>query len=164
MIDDLGGFSQTNLFMRLAEKSDSQRLLEWRNHASVRRYSRNRGVISLELHEEWFERKLNLAESASKILIFSDLQKYVGMSRLDAVIGNSAEISILVEPSVHGKGFGSKILEQSIDYAFRELNYSELQASIHLENSISLTLFSKFGFVKVAQKNSFESYKLSKFG
>ena len=164
MVDDLGGFSQTSLFMRLAEKSDSQRLLEWRNHASVRHFSRNCGVISPDLHEEWLERKLDPDESSSKILIFTDQHKYVGMSRLDALIGNSAEISILVEPSVHGKGLGSKILGQSINYAFLELNYSELHASIHSENSISLALFSKFGFVKVNQEYPFVSYRLSKIG
>ena len=162
MDDDLRGFSQSSLFMRHAKKSDSQILFKWRNHASVRRYSRNSGIISPDVHEEWFERKLDLAEGGSKILIFSNLIKHVGMSRLDSLIGNSAEISILVEPSMHGKGLGSKILGQSIEYAFLELNYSELHASIHPENSTSLALFSKFGFVKANHGDLFESYRLSK--
>ncbi len=148
--------------MRFAIRADSQRLLAWRNHENVRRYSRNIEKIDWDVHQEWFEDKLDPSKSNSKIFIFLQADLYVGMSRLDSLSEDSGEISILVDPALQGKGYGFKILRQCIEYAFTESKYLELEALIHSENSASQALFSKCGFVKLRKVGLFESYKLSK--
>ena len=82
------------------------------------------------------------------------------MSRLDILFAEAAEISLLVDPSFHSKGYGSKILDLSIEFAFNRMNYVELIACIHSENLHSKTLFSNFGFVKTRNEGMFESFTL----
>jgi UDP-2,4-diacetamido-2,4,6-trideoxy-beta-L-altropyranose hydrolase len=148
--------------MRLARNSDSQKLLSWRNEPSARKYSRQNQEITREDHEVWFENRLSETQDESKIFIFSDSCDLIGMSRLDLLSAEKSEISLLVDPIFHSKGYGSKILELSIDFAFSKLNYSELIACIHTENLHSKALFSKFGFVKSDHEGSFETFTLSR--
>lgn len=154
--------SQDKVVMRPVKITDSQQLLEWRNHISVRRFSKHIDEISIDVHELWLANKLDSSNHDSKILIFSELDKDIGMTRLDKLGVALAEISILVEPTLHGKGLGSKILRQTINYAFEHLNYSGLQADIHIENHGSASLFSKFGFKRVNRVGTFDTYSLSK--
>ena len=146
--------------MRLAKDSDSQKLLAWRNESSVRMYSRQNHEISRENHEAWLEKRLSETQTESKIFIFSDSFGYIGMSRLDLLFAETAEISLLVDSSFHSKGYGSKILDLSIDFAFNKMNYVELIACIHSENLHSKALFSKFGFVKSRDEGLFECFTL----
>ena len=155
------GSSQNDLFMRPAIKADSHRLLRWSNHVSARQYSRNSEVIDPDVHEEWFDKRLSPTESESRILIFMCSDMFIGMTRIDSLGEGSGEISIVVDPALQGKGFGSKVLRQSIEYAFVEMKYFELLASIHTGNSASISLFSKFGFQRVHKEGMFETYKLS---
>jgi RimJ/RimL family protein N-acetyltransferase len=148
--------------MRPVKISDSQQLLEWRNHASARRYSGNVEKITLDIHQEWFTNKLNLGEDISKILMFSEMGIDIGMTRLDLLVGRVAEISILVDPALRFQGLGSRILHQTINYALGELDYSGLQATIHVENLSSAQLFAKFGFVRVSGDGLFDTYFLNK--
>jgi RimJ/RimL family protein N-acetyltransferase len=148
--------------MRPVKISDSQQLLEWRNHPSVRKYSGNVEKITFDIHQEWFTNKLNLSEDVSKILMFSERGIDIGMTRLDSLGGRVAEISILVEPTLRFQGLGSRILHQTINHASEELDYSGLQATIHIENLSSTQLFSKFGFVRVSGDGLFDTYFLNK--
>jgi RimJ/RimL family protein N-acetyltransferase len=154
--------SQDKVLMRPVKISDSQQLLEWRNHTSVRRYSRHSEEITLSNHQAWFANKLELVNDGSKILMFSNLDIDIGMTRLDLLDDGMAEISILVEPTLQHKGLGSKILQQTINYAFDGLNYTGLRANIHIENLSSAQLFSKFGFARVSRDGLFNTFLLRK--
>ncbi len=162
MNDFITRFSDSNLFMRLANESDSQQLLSWRNNPVVRKYSRNVQVISRETHDLWLKNKLGENHLESKIYIFSDSRNFIGMSRIDSLSVKLGELSILVDPLFHSKGYGSKILNLSIEVAFDLLKYSELAACIHRDNLASKALFSKYGFIKSHDEDLFEFFKLSK--
>lgn len=151
-----------SVLMRPVQLSDSQKLLEWRNHLSVRRYSRQEEEITLSIHEEWFTNKINPSNEGSKILMFTNQNIDIGMTRLDLLADGIAEVSILVEPTLQHRGFGSKILQQTIDHAFGILKFSSLRADIHIENLASAQLFSKFGFARVYSDGLFETYLLHK--
>lgn len=150
--------SKDNILMRPVRISDSQQLFKWRNHSSVRRYSRHVEEITLEIHQAWFANKLDLSNDVSKIFMFSRLDIDIGMTRLDLFDDRMAEVSLLVEPTLQHQGLGSKILHQTINYAFEGLNYSVLRANIHIENLSSAQLFSKFGFVRVSRDGLFDTY------
>ena len=155
-----GGNSQDKLVMRPVNISDSQQLLEWRNHISIRKYSRHVEEVTIDSHKVWLSHKIDSSNHSSKILMFSELGKDIGMTRLDTLDGGFAEISILVEPTLHHKGLGSKILQQTIRHAFERMNYSGLQADIHIENRASTLLFLKFGFSRVNRVGLFDTYLL----
>lgn len=148
--------------MRPIEITDLQQLLEWRNHLSVRRYSRHVEEITIDAHRVWLSDKLAASNHGSKILMFSELGKDIGMTRLDILDDGFAEISILVEPTLHHKGLGSKILQQTIRHAFERMNFLGLQADIHIENRASSLLFLKFGFARVNRVGLFDTYLLHK--
>ena len=148
--------------MRLARDMDSQKLLSWRNEACVRMYTRQNQEISRDVHEAWFDNVLNEKQYESKIFIFSESDNYIGMSRLDSLSALTCEVSLLVDPEFHCKGYGSKILGLSIDFAFSKLNFLEIIACIHAENLPSKALFSKFGFMKSHKQGLFETFKLSR--
>jgi len=158
----IDAISDSDLSMRVAEKGDSKQLLDWRNHPVARRFSGSSELIAEDNHEEWFERQLNSQEQESTIFIFAKSNSNLGMSRLDAFDISSAVVSILVDPQLHRKGIGSKILKQTIEYAFTKLGYSELRASIHIENFASIILFEKLGFVEIGKPDLFKSYSLTK--
>ena len=162
MSDYISRFPQSNLSMRLARDSDSQILLSWRNESSVRKYSRQNHEISRDVHEAWFGNILSEKQNESKIFIFLELEDYIGMSRLDLLSAQTCEISLLVDPAFHSNGYGSKILDLSIDFAFSKLNFLELIACIHAENLPSKALFSKFGFMKFHNQGLFETFKLTR--
>jgi RimJ/RimL family protein N-acetyltransferase len=158
--EDISGNSQGYLEMRLANFLDSQQLLAWRNHSSVRQFSKNRSLISPTSHEVWLKAKLESVNQESRIFIFSNSNNDVGMTRLDMSNKYSAEISIIVDPAFQKMGFGSKILLQSIQHAFNDLELFALEAFIHVENLASFALFSKMGFVKVRNDENFDSFLL----
>lgn len=155
-------FIRNDLSLRLAQESDSKRLHAWRNGFDARKFSRNSDLISWEDHVAWFENRLNSSEDANAIYIMLKSRKPIGMIRFDSANEESAEISILVDPTFQGKGFGSEILRQAIDYAFNFLEVLELNAWIHVSNVASKKLFEKFGFIEIGNEGPFNFYRLSK--
>lgn len=162
MDEYISGDSRGKLVMRPMKITDSQQLFEWRNHLSVRQYSKHVEEVTIDAHKVWLSNKLDSRNNGCKILMFSELGKDIGMTRLDSLENGFAEISILVEPTLHHKGLGSKILQQTIRQAFEKMNYSGLQADIHIENRASTLLFLKFGFAKVNSTGLFDTYLLHK--
>ena len=164
MDDYKSGFSGEKLQMRRVCKTDSRQLLAWRNDSKVRQYSRRTDLIADEEHEIWFGRKLQSAPSNSEIFIFSDSNFLVGMSRIDIAEPGRAEVSILVDPGFQGRGYGTRILGQTISHALDEKHLSELEAIIHQRNLASVALFKKFNFVRNYSDGNFDNYALNRGG
>ena len=82
----------------------------------------------------------------------------IGMSRLDWVDEESSELSILVNPSYWGRGYGSSILELTIQQTMTPLKINHLFATIHKDNLSSISLFTKFGFSQVGGGDIFQEF------
>ena len=161
MDEDIFGTQVNNLLMRRMRLSDSLILLEWRNHQEVRKYARNKEPILLEEHQKWVSNKLSSSELESQIYFFLEGEQPLGMSRLDWVDKESVELSILVNPSNWGSGYGSSILKLTVEQAKNLLNVTQLYASIHKDNLNSIRLFKKYGFSQVAHKEEFHEFVFS---
>jgi RimJ/RimL family protein N-acetyltransferase len=126
---------------------DAAILLAWRNHPVTRKFSRQTEYIRSDEHITWLIARLKKVHLEPFSVFFEDF-KAIGMSRLDAVSESKSEyeISILVDPSQHGKGVGTKILNITC------ANFSNLHpnttivASINLHNHVSQKLFTSAGF------------------
>ena len=60
---------------------------------------------------------------------------------------DSAEISIAISPSMHGKGYGTKLLKQGCNKYFKkELTVKFITAEIKKDNIASIRAFTKAGF------------------
>jgi len=159
--EDIIGPDENILSMRRMLPADSLTLLEWRNHESVRNFARNRVPILLKDHELWVTEMLNDSGSKSIINFFLEGEQPVGMSHLDWVDEETSELSILVNPSLWGRGYGSSILELTIRQSKTLLNIVRLFATIHKDNLGSIRLFTKFGFSQVGEGTIFHEFILA---
>jgi len=148
--------------MRPALPSDSKRLLDWRNHELVRRFSKNSSLISKQDHENWIKNKFDPENSTNRIFLFQDGQTAVGMTRIDSTLDPMGEISIIVDPNFFSRGYGSFMLRKTIEIAFRETNLTAFVAFIHNNNFASIALFAKNGFRKLDSGDIFSTYSLVK--
>jgi RimJ/RimL family protein N-acetyltransferase len=94
--------------LRRACMHDARLLHEWRNHPSTRAASHQGGEIPWETHVKWLED--SLARTDRHVLVAERGGHPVGTLRFD-VVGESATVSIAVEPGLQGAGFGPAILD-----------------------------------------------------
>lgn len=146
-------------FMRRATLNDSELIRLLRNTPEARRYSRNQSIIELEAHSKWFEEKLS-EDSNSSIYIFEFGDLPIGMTRLDHLHSKVSEISVVVDPRFHKKGYGRKMLRETIDLAFRNLGVENIRATINSNNLGSLRVFTQLGFALVSTSDNFCIYEL----
>lgn len=132
--------------LRSATEDDVRLAYEWRNHPSTRRYSRDPAPIAFESHSAWWRCAL---ENSARILLIAHIGDLdVGVLRLD-VDGDSAEISIYLDPSLTGLGLGSCVLRAGQGWVRAHLkDLRRLVAEIVSGNTASEKIFVSAGFVR----------------
>jgi len=152
-----------DLILRPANDNDCKSIYEWRNNAFARSISRNKESIPFEEHENWFKNALK--DNSKKIYVAEnpETQVKVGQIRFDKKGNSSAEISITVDPSYQGKGYGSEILQQGIArYLKEEPKINLLLADIMPIHKISQRIFEKARFKKIGEKDGWLSFSLTR--
>jgi RimJ/RimL family protein N-acetyltransferase len=143
--------SMTSLTIRRASELDSRDLFEWRNDPHTRAVSLSTNEVTWEDHERWFS--ATLAIPARHIFICQAIlvgaEESIGMVRFDLdEAGASAEVSINLNPSARGRGFGSPALTAGIEaFLIDEPDVRQLTAQIRDSNVASVAIFTKVGFV-----------------
>jgi len=96
-------------------------------------------------YENW--QKSKVPDSVFVSMGDSEITGWASLSKMSdrCVYGGVAEISVYVGSKAHGKGIGSILLQQLIDFAENN-NIWTLQAGIFPENEVSIYLHKKFGF------------------
>lgn len=131
--------------LRPAEPADRDDLFAWRNHPSVRKFSRDSGEIPYEAHGRWFERVLG--DAARHLLVAEIEGRPLGVLRFDEnPAAGTAEISIYLTPDMQGRGWGDALLRTGIDWCRAHLALSGLTAEILPGNERSATIFARAGF------------------
>jgi RimJ/RimL family protein N-acetyltransferase len=148
------------LTQRSATLGDAAILLSWRNDPTTRMFSLHSEKISSNEHLGWLRARLERVES-EPFFIFSGEFKPVGMSRLDVVSGSfrKFEVSIMVDPTKHGKGIGTKILKMTCETFFGLHPKCIIVARIHQYNYASQKLFASSGFKLLPQAGKFFHYE-----
>ena len=137
----------SSVYLKVASEQDKQVLFQWQSQKVVRKYSRTNHKISFEEHCQWYEQVLKDPTRHLYIITerWADKSEVpVGMLRLDKQ-EQSYEVSILIDPSQHGRGLAEQTL-YSIPEKFKS---HKIKATVHPENQASQTLFSKAGFKRV---------------
>lgn len=134
------------LFLEPAKMQDSLLLWEWRNEKAVRATSFNSKFISYRKHKQWLRKKL--ANPDSQIYIFFNQNEIpIGQVRLDIDQDRIAEVSISIDKIKRGQGYGIQGLKLACKAAFNCLNIKKIRARIKVNNTISLHIFRKIGFI-----------------
>lgn len=119
-------------------------IYEWRNHESVRATALDSSPLDYDAHVKWFT---NVLQNPNKHLLMIELQhRPVGVIRLD-VDGAQAVISIYLDPSLTGKGIGTRALTQIDDWIRDNLTtVQQIHATVLAKNSKSQHAFVKSGY------------------
>lgn len=128
------------LVLRPLNEKDIELLFKWRNDPETISNSLSLNGVDLDEHLRWF--KIGLEDGDKKILIGEYQERPVGMVRLDWLEDGGAEVSINLDPSMRGLGFGKQLLQQAL------LQFPKVRmfATIRGENIASLMIFLSSGF------------------
>lgn len=133
----------SRLKLRPALATDARRLWEWRNHPAVRASSFKQEEIPWPSHVRWFEQTLASPDAA--LWILETTNGPVGQIRFERA-GDSAEISLSVDPAHQGQGYGSALLSLSLTAACERLAVSTLFGIVKKDNVASRRAFERSGF------------------
>jgi UDP-4-amino-4,6-dideoxy-N-acetyl-beta-L-altrosamine N-acetyltransferase len=129
----------------------SEELLEmvrkWRNSTSVSQYMMTNHDISPEEHRRWIENLKTKATAKAWAIRFDG--RPIGLVSLTNINleEKTAEWGFYIaDESTRGKGIGSAVLYQLLEYAFETLKLRSLSTSVMENNPNALHLYEKFGF------------------
>lgn len=128
--------------------NDAVLIHQWRNDPRTTRYWINKRVFPIDEHLNWFEKNLN---NPNEIMLFPILDSQrIGLIRLskgkDCDI-TYAEVGIYLDPNLHGRGYGLKILLSLPDWIKKnEPEIEVLIARVGKNNLASNKTFSHAGF------------------
>lgn len=94
--------------VRPATRGDAEIAWRWRNDPATRAVSRDNTEIAWEAHLGWFER--TLANPDRRLLIAQIGSVPIGVIRFDALDAGRAEVSLYLDPALHGVGLGRSML------------------------------------------------------
>lgn len=140
----IGSIGSSNIEIRKACKSDSEQLLEWRNHSTIRLASRNPAIINQEDHHRWFAAVIS---SSSRLLLIGRRNDIpVGVVRFDKE-DDAAEVSIYVDPYINEPGLGGKLLRSAEQWLLKNQPcIARVYAHVIADNARSHRLFLGAGY------------------
>lgn len=137
------------IYLKRADISDKDILLEWRNHPKIREQCFNSEIISRETHEKWFN---DVLKREDIILLIGVLEnKKIGQVRFN-LNNEKAKISVNVAPELIGKGLGPILIIKGCEFLFKNTRCKEIIAEIKPHNIASIKAFAKAGFKNILSK------------
>ena len=139
------------LNFRNAKIDDIKLYYSWANDESVRIQSFNSKKIDFEVHEKWFESKIQ--DENCLMLIFIDTEGIeVGQVRIQKEDNMEALIGISIAKNQRGKGLAKEMLIKACDFFQKSNSGFTINAFIKEINLTSKYAFEKAGFVFVGMK------------
>lgn len=134
------------MFIRRANKEDSEFIYEWRNDPISREMSLDQGEINFNHHHSWFKKRII---DPNYIFFIGEINEVkIGICRFDYdPKALNTKVSINLNPSFRGKGLGKEFLINSIDL-FENEKESNLSAQIKNNNIASQKIFEEAGFIQ----------------
>lgn len=123
-------------------------LLAWRNDEQTRLMSIDTEPVPEDAHQRWLAASL---VSVDRHLFVAEVDGVpVGTTRLDRRDGGW-EISITVAPEARGAGHGRQLLDMTAEWFDENIGEGVILSTIKPSNPASLSLFTKIGYVVVAE-------------
>jgi spore coat polysaccharide biosynthesis predicted glycosyltransferase SpsG/RimJ/RimL family protein N-acetyltransferase len=156
------------LHAREALREDGGLLLRWRNDETVRRASRQQGVVEPEGHQRWLaavladpDRWLLLVEDAADTPAATVRWDREPEGQQDEASRNTWEVSITLAPDQRGRRLSGAVLAEAEHWlADQEPHARTAWASVHVDNPASLALFRAAGYQpqRGADEQGFERF------
>jgi UDP-2,4-diacetamido-2,4,6-trideoxy-beta-L-altropyranose hydrolase len=152
LVDGLGArrvalwLNAAALTVRPAAIDDARRMHDWRNHPATRHVSLDAREITWPVHLDWLRR--TLANPDRVLLIGSVGNIAVGVIRLDRLAECQIEVSLYLDPALHGLGLGAALLRSGEHHVARiaERPSHGFVATVLQNNPGSQRLFASAGY------------------
>lgn len=132
--------------VRPATLADAPRLHAWRNDPATRAVSGNPNEIALADHMTWMRAVL---EQPQRHLLVGEIGgQPVGSIRFDQISPEEAEVSLYLDPGLHGLGLGARLLTAGENWLRTYTGAAKLQllARVMPGNATSSRLFEAAGY------------------
>ncbi|MDZ4816264.1 MAG: GNAT family N-acetyltransferase [Verrucomicrobiota bacterium] len=131
-----------DLWYRPALASDARKVWQWRNESATREASLSTCEVPWEIHEVWYAKKIQDAETVFLIIRSEEDCGYV---RLD-LTGHEGEISVALDPAQRGKGCGTRVIRDVSNLFTRQGMLKMVHAHVKPGNLASLKAFQQAGY------------------
>ncbi|MCS6797814.1 MAG: GNAT family N-acetyltransferase [Myxococcota bacterium] len=140
-----------SIALRPAREEDRERVFRWANDPVSRAASFTPEPIAWETHVAWYARALE--GRARRLFVVEHEGEPVGVVRFELSDETSAEaeIGINLAPEARGRGIGTAALREAVRIA-RGLGLQRLVACIRPDNTASLKLFARAGYVSAPDR------------
>lgn len=128
------------LRLRPATAGDAEALFDWRNDEATRAVSRDQGPLDWERHVAWLDSVL--ADLARRLFVGMIGPRAVGVIRFDRTGADEAEVSLYLDPALHGLGLGEHLLRAGEAAA----GAGTIAATVLEGNHASQRLFARCGY------------------
>lgn len=134
------------LSVRPAVRSDAERLHRWRNHPAVRAVSIQSQAIDLTDHLNWLDRVM--AAPDRWLFVGQIGEVAVGSIRFDGIGATELEVSLYLDPDLHGLGLGTRLLLAGEKAVAALLGHGPFtaHATVLTGNTASQRLFAACGY------------------
>jgi len=136
-------------FLRALDIKDKEYLLKWNRDDEVRNLTGALFPASFLEHERWFESKSLGTQEKMWIIVSTNSNEpigTVGLKNLD-YINSNAELFIYIGEKDHwGKGIGSQVTSEIVDFAFDALNLHKVYLYVFEYNKRAISMYNKIGF------------------
>lgn len=133
------------LKIRSATSEDCKLLWEWANDPEVRANSFHSEHILWDEHVAWFNQKMN-DSNCHLYVIMDQNSEPVGQVRFVREEGRSV-VSISIAKGKRGRGYGKEGLLSALKIFSRETGVKQVVAYVRPNNSSSIRMFEKAGFL-----------------
>ena len=137
-----------HLQLRRATPDDCERIWRWRNDPRTRQSAFDPRPIDLAAHRHWYKGVLNNPRQI--LLIGTILDQEIGVLRYDVAeesAEESAEISVYLDPELHGLGLGGRLIAAGSRWIRNErATINDLVARVRAENTASIKAFRDAGY------------------
>ena len=140
----------TDIYLRLMNEEDTDRIIKWRNTEFVRQNFIYRELFTRQGHENWVRTMVDTGKVVQFIIIKKADDKPVGSVYLRDIdrTHKKAEYGIFIgEEEALGKGYGTQAARMMIDYAFHEEGLHKLMLRVLAKNVRARRSYEKAGFV-----------------
>jgi diamine N-acetyltransferase len=143
--------------LRAIEPNDLELLYQWENNPAVWHLSNTLAPFSKHILKEYIENAKHDIYVTKQLRLMINTVKYGPIGCIDLFdfdpTNQRAGIGILIADEQHrGKGYASEALEILCNYCFSILHLHQLYCNINADNTNSIHLFTKIGFIQSGNK------------
>lgn len=143
------------VLLRRMTREDTEKIIRWRNSEAVRKQFLFRKPLTVAMHTEWIETKVEKGLVEQFIIVLPYENKEIGsvyFRDIDREKGR-AEFGIFIgEEKESGKGYGSKAMELALLYAKEQMKIKEVLLRVLKENQNAIRVYEKNGFCVIKDR------------